>query len=58
MGLFNRKRTDGATFDGQGEERKGMLDRIEYNGLPDDLLWRYPYDNISTAARLVVQEGQ
>ena len=58
MGLFNRQRTDGATFDGQGEERRGMLDRIEYNGQPDDLLWRYPYDNISTAARLVVQEGQ
>lgn len=58
MGLFSKLRTDGATFDGQGEERKGLLDRIEYNGLPDDLLWRYPYDNISTAARLVVQEGQ
>lgn len=58
MGLYNRQRTDGATFDGQGAERRGMIDRIEYNGEPDDLIWRFPYDNISTAARLVVQEGQ
>lgn len=58
MGLFNKFRTDGITYDGQGEERRGILDRIEYNGEINDLIWRFPYDNISTAARLVVQEGQ
>ena len=28
MGFFNKQRTDGRTYDGQGEERKGFIDRI------------------------------
>lgn len=58
MGFFNKRRTDGATFDGQGEERKGLIDVIEYRGLPDDILWKFPYNNISTGAQLVVSPGQ
>jgi len=58
MGFFNKQRTDGATFDGQGEERKGFIDIVQYNGESDDLLWRFPYDNLSTNTRLIVQEGQ
>lgn len=58
MGLFNKKRSDGVTYDGQGEERKGFIDVVSYNGSKDDLLWRFPYDNLSTRTQLVVQEGQ
>ena len=58
MGLFNRQRTDGQTFDGQGAERKGMIDVIKYNGEPDDIIWKFPYENISTAAQLVVNQSQ
>lgn len=58
MGFFNRKRTDGATFDGQGDERRGFIDVIQYNGKPDDLVWKFPYNNISTASQLIVNQSQ
>ena len=58
MGFFNKRRTDGATFDGQGAERRGLIDRITYNGLPEDIIWKFPYDNISTGAQLIVGPGQ
>lgn len=58
MGLFNKTRTDGQTYDGQGEDRQGLIDVVQYNGESDDILWRFPYDNLSTKTQLVVQEGQ
>ncbi|MDR1406545.1 MAG: SPFH domain-containing protein [Tannerella sp.] len=58
MSIFNKARTDGATRDGQGEARKGLIDVIKYNGEPDELVWKFPYDNISTAAQLVVNQSQ
>lgn len=58
MGFFNRKRTDGYTYDGQGEDRRGFIDVIQFNGDPDDLVWKFPYNNISTAAQLVVNQSQ
>lgn len=58
MGFFNRKRTDGATFDGQGDDRRGFIDVIQFNGEPDDLVWKFPYNNISTASQLVVNQSQ
>lgn len=58
MGFFNRKRTDGYTFDGQGDERRGFVDVIKFNGQPDDIVWKFPYNNISTAAQLVVNQSQ
>lgn len=58
MGFFNRKRTDGSTFDGQGAERRGFVDVIQFNGQPDDIVWKFPYNNISTAAQLVVNQSQ
>lgn len=58
MGLFNKQRTDGATYDGQGAERKGIIDRIKYEGLPDDLVWKFPHDNISVGAQLIVNQSQ
>jgi membrane protease subunit (stomatin/prohibitin family) len=60
MGLFNRKslRSEGQTFDGQGNERTGFIDNVFINLEKGCLLQRYPYDNLSTAARVTVQEGQ
>ena len=46
MGIFNKVRTDGQTYDGQGDERKGFIDVIKYNGEADDLVWKFPYDNL------------
>ncbi|GAP71957.1 hypothetical protein SAMD00024442_20_46 [Candidatus Symbiothrix dinenymphae] len=58
MGVFNKQRTDGQTYDGQGEERKGLIDVIKYNGETDEIVWKFPYENISTAAQLVVNQSQ
>ncbi len=58
MSFFTRKRDDGATYDGQGEERRGLVDVIKYNGEDDDLVWKFPYDNISMGAQLIVNRSQ
>ena len=58
MGLFNKERTDGYTHDGQGEDRQGMIDVIKYNGEADDMVWKFPYDNLSIGAQLVVNQSQ
>ena len=58
MGLFNKNRTDGQTFDGQGDARKGFIDNVFVNLEKGCLVHRYPYDNLSTHAKVTVQEGQ
>ena len=58
MGFFNKVRTDGATYDGQGEERRGLIDIIQYNGEADDLVWKFPYNNLSIGAQLIVNKSQ
>lgn len=58
MGFFSKKRTDGATFDGQGEDRRGFIDVIQYNGETDDLVWKFPYNNLSIGAQLIVNKSQ
>lgn len=58
MGFFSKNRTDGETYDGQGAERKGLIDVIKYNGLPDEIVWKFPYENLSTASQLIVNQSQ
>ena len=58
MSLFSKQRTDGATHDGQGEERKGLIDRIKYSGEEDELVWKFPYENLSIGAQLIVNQSQ
>lgn len=58
MGFFNKIRTDGATYDGQGEERRGLIDIIQYNGEQDELVWKFPYNNLSIGAQLIVNKSQ
>lgn len=61
MSFFDFKKdhhADGATYDGQGQERTGIIDNIFINLEKGCLLMRYPYDNLSTSAKVTVQEGQ
>ncbi|MCR5395337.1 MAG: SPFH domain-containing protein [Bacteroidales bacterium] len=61
MSFFDFKKNhhaDGATYDGQGQERTGIIDNIFINLEKGCLLMRYPYDNLSTSAKVTVQEGQ
>lgn len=58
MGFFNKQRTDGVTYDGQGAERVGIIDNVFHNLEKGCLLKRHPYDNLSTKAKVTVQEGQ
>jgi membrane protease subunit (stomatin/prohibitin family) len=58
MSIFNKNRTDGETYDGQGDERKGLIDIVSYNGEADEIVWKFPYDNLSTATQLVVNQSQ
>lgn len=59
MGFFNKQRSDGRTYDGQGEERKGVIDRIVRAVESDaELVWKFPYDNLSIGAQLIVHPGQ
>jgi len=58
MGLFNKNRTDGQTSDGADNSRKGVIDRIKYDGSADELIWKFPYDNLSIGAQLIVNQSQ
>lgn len=58
MGLFDKLRSKGETYDGQGDERSGLIDNVFVNLERGCLVHRYPYDNLSTRAKVTVQEGQ
>lgn len=58
MGILKNQRTDGQTYDGQGDDRKGMIDVIKYNGEADEMVWKFPFENITTGAQLVVNQSQ
>lgn len=58
MGFFNKLRSNGQTFDGQGDERSGLIDNVFVNLEHGCLVHRVPYDNLSTRAKVTVQEGQ
>ena len=58
MGFFNSLRSDGETFDGQGNERRGLVDIVQYNGASDELVWKFPYNNLSTGTQLIVNKSQ
>lgn len=58
MGFFNRKRSDGVTFDGQNNDRSGLIDVVQFNGNQDELVWKFPANNLSTATQLIVNQSQ
>jgi membrane protease subunit (stomatin/prohibitin family) len=58
MGLFNKNRTDGRTIDSNDNSRKGVIDRIKYDGPANELIWKFPYDNLTIGTQLIVNESQ
>lgn len=58
MGLFNKSRTDGRTDDYYNNERRGVIDRIKFDGPADAIVWKFPYDNLSIGTQLIVNESQ
>ena len=60
MGIINKLfgASGGETYDGQGEERSGGIDVIQYNGENSEYVWKFPYNNIVTGARLIVNQSQ
>lgn len=60
MGLINKifGASGGETHDGQGEVRSGGIDIIQYNGEATEYVWKFPYNNIVTGARLIVNQSQ
>jgi membrane protease subunit (stomatin/prohibitin family) len=40
------------------ETSMALIDRIKYDGPPDVLVWKYPKDNITLGAQLIVNESQ
>lgn len=58
MNLFKNLRSKGNTYEGQGDERKGFIDNVFINLEKGCLVHRHPYDNLSTHAKVTVQEGQ
>ncbi|MFK5890454.1 MAG: SPFH domain-containing protein [Flavobacteriaceae bacterium] len=57
MGLFDRT-GKGRTFDGKESERKGFIDRIIWETEKGEITYKFPYDNLTTGAVLIVREHQ
>lgn len=60
MGIINKLFgvSGGQTHDGQGEERTGGIDVIQNNSVNSEYVWKFPYNNITTGARLIVNQSQ
>jgi membrane protease subunit (stomatin/prohibitin family) len=56
MGLLNKN--TGRTWDGKGDEKRGLIDRVKFEGEEDQLVWKFPYDNLSTASQVIVNQTQ
>ena len=35
-----------------------LIDRVKYDGKPDDLVWKFPAEDLSTATQVIVNESQ
>ncbi|NOR87390.1 MAG: hypothetical protein GQ527_07260, partial [Bacteroidales bacterium] len=57
MGLLSRAKS-GRTFDGKESNRKGFIDRVKWEMQEDELVYKFPYDNLSTGTVLFVHESQ
>ena len=58
MNLFKNLRSKGNTYDGQGNERKGFIDNVFVNLEKGCLVHRHPYDNLSTHAKVTVEDTE
>lgn len=57
MGLFDRA-SKGRTFDGKESERKGFIDKIKWEMQEGEISYKFPYDNITAGAILIVNQSQ
>lgn len=60
MGIINKifGTSGGQTHDGQGDQRSGFIDVIQNNSVNSEYVWKFPYNNIVTGAKLVVNQSQ
>jgi len=59
MSLLNFNRgNEGRTWDGKESSRKGFIDFVKWDMNEDDLVYKFPYDNLSNGTVLMVHEGQ
>ena len=59
MGLFDKTKDDNRTYDGGYDYgRKKPIDRIRFDGYKEDLVWKFPYENLIIGAQIVVNESQ
>ncbi len=56
MSLFNRNKS-GRTADGKERDRKGFIDTVKWEMNTDDLVYKFPYDNLTTGTVLTVNES-
>ena len=42
----------------RSQTRRGIVDQIKYDGPPDVMAWKYPYEDIKWGAQLIVNESQ
>ena len=42
----------------RGEKKRGIIDRIKFDGPADVLAWKYPFEDIRLGTQLVVNESQ
>lgn len=58
MGFFNKTRSNESGSGSAHNSRKDLIDRIKYNGHSEELVWKFPHDNLTIGAQLIVNESQ
>lgn len=57
MSLFNRNKS-GQTFDGKESDRKGFIDVVSWNMEEDELVYKFPHNNLTTGGVIIVNPSQ
>jgi membrane protease subunit (stomatin/prohibitin family) len=57
MSLLSRA-NKGRTFDGKESKRPGFIDRVTWEMQEEELVYKFPYDNLTTGTVLFVHESQ
>ncbi len=59
MSLLNFNRNNsGRTWDGKESTRGGAIDRVKWEMREDELVYKYPYDNLTNGTILIVNDSQ
>lgn len=57
MSLFNRNKS-GQTYDGKERDRKGFIDVVDWQMEEEEIIYKFPYNNLTTGTVLIVNESQ